>query len=341
MISLDRAARKASTAVLALMLVSGAAGIGSAWVQGNALRNQHEAASLLRTHVEADMMHDAVRSDVLAVLASADPATGIKREEAVADLDEHLKNFAELIAAEKAYQGSAKITELTDSLAKPLGDYGNAARRIVKLSEQDHRRALAGLADFFTQFKALETSMEAASEGIDAHVNEVGEQSRWVGTLAMILLTLALVLGVGMAVYLTRLARQHLVTPLTGLTAAMRRLGEGETDVVVPPAGQVAELGDLTAAITGFRQQLADAEAAREAQTRLIVDSVGTGLGALSQGDLTAEVTAALAHPDVRKQFVNGGAELGGISPEELGAYLKSEIAKWAKAVKVAGVQPE
>jgi tripartite-type tricarboxylate transporter receptor subunit TctC len=56
---------------------------------------------------------------------------------------------------------------------------------------------------------------------------------------------------------------------------------------------------------------------------------------------LHAEVTAALAHPDVRKQFVNGGAELGGISPDELTAYLKSEIAKWAKAVKVAGVQPE
>ncbi len=283
--------------MLAIMLVSGAAGIGAAWVQGNALHRQNEAASLLRNHLEADMMHDAVRSDVLAVLASADPATGIKREEAIADLDDHLKKFAEVIAAERAYEGSAKITELTNSLAKPLADYGESARRIVELSGQDQGRALAGLADFFKQFGALESSMEAASEGIEAHVNEVGAQSRWVGILAMILLVIALVLGVGMAIYLTRLARQHLVTPLTGLTAAMRRLGEGATDVVVPPAGKVAELGDLTAAITGFRQQLADAESARAAQTRLIVDSVGTGLGALSQGDLTAEVTAALNGP--------------------------------------------
>ncbi|RYD65548.1 MAG: methyl-accepting chemotaxis protein, partial [Sphingomonadales bacterium] len=60
----------------------------------DALTRQQEAASLLRSHLEADMMHDAVRSDVLAALASADPATGIKREEAAADLDDHLKTFA-------------------------------------------------------------------------------------------------------------------------------------------------------------------------------------------------------------------------------------------------------
>lgn len=56
---------------------------------------------------------------------------------------------------------------------------------------------------------------------------------------------------------------------------------------------------------------------------------------------LRSEVVAALAVPDVRLQFTNGGAELGGMTPEDFGAYLKSEIAKWSKAVKVAGVQPE
>lgn len=53
------------------------------------------------------------------------------------------------------------------------------------------------------------------------------------------------------------------------------------------------------------------------------------------------EIVAALAVPDVKAQFTNGGAELGGMTPEAFGQYLKGEIAKWAKAVKVAGVQPE
>jgi tripartite-type tricarboxylate transporter receptor subunit TctC len=56
---------------------------------------------------------------------------------------------------------------------------------------------------------------------------------------------------------------------------------------------------------------------------------------------LRAEVVAALAMADVRTQFSNAGAELGGMPPDEFSSYLKGEIAKWSKAVKVAGVQPE
>jgi tripartite-type tricarboxylate transporter receptor subunit TctC len=56
---------------------------------------------------------------------------------------------------------------------------------------------------------------------------------------------------------------------------------------------------------------------------------------------LNAEVVAALALPDVKARFSDGGAELGGMTPDEFAAYLKGEIAKWGKAVKVAGVQPE
>jgi tripartite-type tricarboxylate transporter receptor subunit TctC len=56
---------------------------------------------------------------------------------------------------------------------------------------------------------------------------------------------------------------------------------------------------------------------------------------------LHAEVVAALAASEVRTTFANGGAELGGMTPDEFGAYMKSEIAKWEKTVKVARIQPE
>lgn len=297
MISLGRAARRASGLVLGLMLLCGGAGLAATWILSDALTRQHEAASLLRSHLEADMMHDAVRSDVLATLAAADPATGIKRAEAAADLEDHLKTFAESIAEERAYRGSAEITELTETLAPPLAAYGEAAKKIVTLAERDQSAALAALPDFFTRFSALETAMGTASEAIEAHVAEVGDSSRRVGIIAMVLLGVALVLGIAVAVQLSRLAQRHLVTPLLALTDALRRLGAGEADVTIPATGSVTELGDLTAATASFQQQLAAAAAAREAQTQLIVSSIGAGLGALSRGDLTAEVTAELNGP--------------------------------------------
>ena len=129
MISLRRAAQRASTALLVLILLSAGIGLCAIWVQSKALEQQQAAASLLRSHLEADMMHDAVRSDVLAALASSDPASGLKREDALSDLNEHLETFDAAIAAERAYTGSAAINQVTGALAQPLADYGKAARQ--------------------------------------------------------------------------------------------------------------------------------------------------------------------------------------------------------------------
>ncbi len=56
---------------------------------------------------------------------------------------------------------------------------------------------------------------------------------------------------------------------------------------------------------------------------------------------LNAEVTRTLATPDVRQKITAGGALVNASTPEELSAYLRSEIQKWAQVVKAAGVIAE
>jgi len=46
----------------------------------------------------------------------------------------------------------------------------------------------------------------------------------------------------------------------------------------------------------------------------------------------------ALSAPDVRSLLARGGFQVIGSSPEEFGAYIKVEIAKWAKVIKTAGI---
>jgi tripartite-type tricarboxylate transporter receptor subunit TctC len=52
------------------------------------------------------------------------------------------------------------------------------------------------------------------------------------------------------------------------------------------------------------------------------------------------EVVRALKQPDVRDGFLNSGFEIIGSTPEEFTATIKSEMAKWAKVFKEAGIQP-
>lgn len=56
---------------------------------------------------------------------------------------------------------------------------------------------------------------------------------------------------------------------------------------------------------------------------------------------LNTEVVKALARPDIRDKLAASGLSVQTSTPEQLGVFQKSEIAKWATMVKDAGIQPE
>jgi len=56
---------------------------------------------------------------------------------------------------------------------------------------------------------------------------------------------------------------------------------------------------------------------------------------------LHAASTKAIQSPDIRDRMSAEGAEFVGDTPEQFLAFIKGEIAKWAKAVKASGAKPE
>jgi tripartite-type tricarboxylate transporter receptor subunit TctC len=53
---------------------------------------------------------------------------------------------------------------------------------------------------------------------------------------------------------------------------------------------------------------------------------------------LNSEVVKALAQPQMREKLARAGVNAGSSSPEELGKYLRAEVAKWAKTIKAAKI---
>jgi tripartite-type tricarboxylate transporter receptor subunit TctC len=43
--------------------------------------------------------------------------------------------------------------------------------------------------------------------------------------------------------------------------------------------------------------------------------------------------------PEVRERFVSQGAEPGGNTPDQFSAFIKGEIEKWARVVKVSNAR--
>lgn len=56
---------------------------------------------------------------------------------------------------------------------------------------------------------------------------------------------------------------------------------------------------------------------------------------------LNAEINRMMQQPEVRERILSTGLVPVGGTPAELGNYLKSEIARWTKVVKEAGIKPE
>ena len=56
---------------------------------------------------------------------------------------------------------------------------------------------------------------------------------------------------------------------------------------------------------------------------------------------LNAEIVKILHEPDMKARIAADGAEPVGGTPEQFGAHIRAEVAKWAKLVKQIGLQPE
>jgi len=56
---------------------------------------------------------------------------------------------------------------------------------------------------------------------------------------------------------------------------------------------------------------------------------------------VNAEVVRVLHAPEAKKVLEGDGADIVGNSPEQFGAVLKAEIAKWTKVAKAAGIKAE
>ena len=54
-----------------------------------------------------------------------------------------------------------------------------------------------------------------------------------------------------------------------------------------------------------------------------------------------AELAKVVRSPEVQEKFSASGAEPVASTPEQFGAYLRSEIEKWGKVVRAAGLKPE
>ena len=95
------------------------------------MENNTITASALRSHLEADMMHDALRADVLAALHAAQQGSPEQRQAVQQDLAEHVELFRSSLSATQALPLPAAVGQELVRVEQPLRRYIEAAEDIV------------------------------------------------------------------------------------------------------------------------------------------------------------------------------------------------------------------
>ncbi len=132
-----------------------------------AMQNAVINSSALRNHMTADMMHDALRSDVLAaLLASSSDKTG-NEQEIKKDFAEHAELFRSSLAENSDLPIDPKVKTALEDTVPALNEYINTAGDIIDLAFQDHEAGIQKLPDFTTSFSKLEEAMSNLSDLIE------------------------------------------------------------------------------------------------------------------------------------------------------------------------------
>ncbi|WP_225205693.1 methyl-accepting chemotaxis protein [Novosphingobium huizhouense] len=277
------------------------AAIASATVSVIGMSRQQEAmhaiagaSALLRNHMEADMGHDAIRGEVVSIVASRQtgaidgPAAAAELRDRVDDFTQHMETTARVENAPAVARARAKADPAFRAyveIARQIADDGAAGR------VPDDAR----LRRFQQLFEELEGEMANVSDAVQAHVAEtsaqadaVAGQARWMTIASLLAILLALA-------FVARSGQRFLIDPILGIAARLRELADGRLDIVVSSGERTDEIGDLARSVSDLRDGLAEARAETGRQADTIVDSIGAGLSELAGGNLAYRIEQPLA----------------------------------------------
>ncbi len=181
-------------AVVAVLITAGV-GLFRHDGQRQGLKTSITATSAVLNAKQADMMHDALRADVLYSInigPNGDPA---EKETVTSDTAEHIKSFEDSMDVLRGLDLPPEVRQAVDEVTPKLVAYIAEAKASVPVGLSDTAAAKAKFPEFMVAFSDLEERMGVLGEQIESYGNAAGGAA--VATNQTLSLVLAVVSVVG------------------------------------------------------------------------------------------------------------------------------------------------
>ena len=294
---------------------------------------------------------NAVVADVLTVKRLAAVGAGLERLEALyamttvapdpTDRDAILGTVAQVRAAMQAewsaYRASCMPGEETadaDATHAAWSRFDTVAQQIVDLAESGFiDQGQIVLLGHFRQVTGAFRASLATDIALQAHRSEtVSDRSRRVAARAGTLVLSACALAIVLCVLLGWSMIRSVAQPVTGMTLAMRRLADRDTDVTIPGLDRTDEIGGMAAALQVFKENMREAD--RLAAARMSEDAAkaerSTRLERLVRGfeeqvgEMTGVLAAAATELEATARGMTGSAQQTNLQAGEVSAAAEA-----------------
>lgn len=215
-----------------------------------------KAAQIVRRHMHGDMMHDAIRADLLAARLAKTTANNPGIDEADKDFGEHADAFKQDIEANLQENVPAGLKADMQAVNAALQTYIAAGQSALSALRKDADNK-DDIAKFDERFTFLEGANEALSEALLSWTEAAKTQSAansygaklWIALFA----SLALLCSIATPVYATA----SIFVPLRRMQRVMSEIVMGRAETAVPYIDRGDEMGDVARSVDVFRANIA------------------------------------------------------------------------------------
>jgi methyl-accepting chemotaxis protein len=250
--------------ILLSLLSLGYTGYSGTTKQGETLFDMDIKLTGLRNQMDADMMHDAIRADVLNALYSSKSGGDVAAiQETVTDFNKHAEKFRADIKDTLDADISPEINETLQKATPLLESYLSSAEEIMNLSTTDLATAETKYPKFLENFHQLEAEMANFSDMITSASNDASITATEVSENSLQLMIWVIIGAVAVIVIGAALMLRSILMPLNKLYNAICAI-RSNTGALERLRGFHGEFRNIEGAFNGV---LDDMEAQRMEET--------------------------------------------------------------------------
>lgn len=227
-----------------------------------------EITSVVRNHMEGDMMHDAIRSDVYKALLGAVNSDMREIDAAEADLKDHGDRFLKNV--DKNLKASLP-EDVQDNIAKSkeqIEEYITTARNVIALSRTSYEQARSAYRNFLIIFQTLEESQAGISDKIEEWAGTTSANQQVAAEQKIDLILILSLFTIVIVCVIPILVIFSVFQPQEDMIQIMSALARGQKNTEVRYTRRKDEIGDIARAVQVFKETLIKIDQMHDEQHR-------------------------------------------------------------------------